>query len=50
MTSLRVFSEPTDEVENMVICKEKHRNGSTGKAQLAWIEQYAKFSSLTRRS
>lgn len=50
MTSLRVFSESTDEVENMVICKEKHRNGSTGKAQLAWIEQYAKFSSLARRS
>ena len=49
MTSLRVFSESTDEVENMVICKEKHRNGSTGKARLAWIEQYAKFSSLARR-
>lgn len=50
MTSLRVFSESTHEVENMVICKEKHRNGSTGKAQLARIEQYAKFSSLARRS
>ena len=50
MTSLIVFSESADEVKNMVICRVKHRNESTGKAQLAWIEQYAKFSSLSRRS
>jgi replicative DNA helicase len=28
----------------------KHRNGPTGKAQLAWLEQYTKFASLARRS
>jgi replicative DNA helicase len=50
MTSLIAFSKSTDEVENMVTCREKHRNGSTGKAQVAWIEQYAKFSSLACRS
>src|ERR687893_815909 len=27
----------------------KHRNGPTGKVQLAWMEQYTKFASLTRR-
>jgi len=26
----------------------KHRNGPTGKAQLAWLEQYTKFGSLAR--
>jgi replicative DNA helicase len=50
MTSLIVFSESADEVKNMVICRVKHRNESTGKAQLACIEQYAKFSSLARCS
>ena len=24
----------------------KHRNGPTGKVQLAWMEQYTKFASL----
>jgi replicative DNA helicase len=28
----------------------KHRNGPTGKAQLAWLEQYTKFGSLARGS
>jgi replicative DNA helicase len=28
----------------------KHRNGPTGKTQLAWLEQYTKFASLARRS
>ena len=28
----------------------KHRNGPTGKVQLAWLEQYTKFASLARRS
>jgi replicative DNA helicase len=28
----------------------KHRNGPTGKVQLAWMEQYTKFASLARRS
>ena len=50
MISLVMYSDSTDEVEDIIICREKHRNGSTGKAQLAWIEQYAKFSSLARRS
>ena len=50
MISLIVFSESADEVKNMVICREKHRNRSTDKAQLARIEQYAEFSSLARRS
>jgi replicative DNA helicase len=27
----------------------KHRNGPTGKIQLAWMEQYTKFGSLARR-
>lgn len=27
----------------------KHRNGPTGKTQLAWLEQYTKFASLARR-
>jgi replicative DNA helicase len=27
----------------------KHRNGPTGKVQLAWMEQYTKFASLARR-
>jgi replicative DNA helicase len=27
----------------------KHRNGPTGKKQLAWLEQYTKFASLARR-
>ena len=27
----------------------KHRNGPTGKVQLAWLEQYTKFASLARR-
>jgi replicative DNA helicase len=26
----------------------KHRNGPTGKAQLAWLEQYTKFGSLAK--
>jgi len=50
MISLMMYSDSTGEVENMVICREEHRNRSTDKAQLAWIEQYAKFSSLARRS
>ena len=50
MISLLMYSDSTDEVEKMVICREKHRNRSTDKAQLARIEQYAKFSSLARRS
>ena len=29
--------------------QEKHRNGPTGKVQLAWMEQYTKFASLARR-
>lgn len=28
----------------------KHRNGPTGKVQLAWLEQYTKFASLARKS
>ena len=28
----------------------KHRNGPTGKVQLAWMQQYTKFASLARRS
>src|ERR687893_588949 len=28
----------------------KHRNGPTGKVQLAWMEKYTKFASLARRS
>jgi replicative DNA helicase len=28
----------------------KHRNGPTGKVQLAWMEQYTKFASLARHS
>jgi replicative DNA helicase len=28
----------------------KHRNGPTGKVQLAWLEQYTKFASLARRT
>ena len=28
----------------------KHRNGPTGKVQLAWMEQYTKFASLARRT
>jgi replicative DNA helicase len=28
----------------------KHRNGPTGKVQLAWMEQYTKFASLARRA
>ena len=28
----------------------KHRNGPTGKIQLAWLEQYTKFASLARRT
>ena len=28
----------------------KHRNGPTGKIQLAWLEQYTKFASLARRA
>jgi replicative DNA helicase len=40
----------TDEVKNMAICRKKHRNGPTGKVQLAWMEQYTKFASLARRS
>jgi replicative DNA helicase len=28
----------------------KHRNGPTGKTQLAWLEQYTKFASLARRT
>ncbi len=28
----------------------KHRNGPTGKIQLAWMEQYTKFASLARRA
>ena len=27
----------------------KHRNGPTGKVQLAWMEQYTKFGSLARQ-
>ncbi len=27
----------------------KHRNGPTGKVQLAWLEQYTKFGNLARR-
>ncbi len=27
----------------------KHRNGPTGKVQLAWLERYTKFASLARR-
>jgi replicative DNA helicase len=27
----------------------KHRNGPTGRVQLAWMEQYTKFASLARR-
>jgi len=27
----------------------KHRNGPTGKVQLAWMERYGKFASLGRR-
>jgi replicative DNA helicase len=27
----------------------KHRNGPTGRQQLAWLEQYTKFASLARR-
>jgi len=27
----------------------KHRNGPTGKVQLAWMEQYTKFASLARQ-
>src|SRR5919205_28382 len=27
----------------------KHRNGPTGKVQLAWLEQYTKFASLARQ-
>jgi replicative DNA helicase len=27
----------------------KHRNGPTGRVQLAWLEQYTKFASLARR-
>jgi len=27
----------------------KHRNGPTGKVQLAWLEKYTKFASLARR-
>jgi replicative DNA helicase len=27
----------------------KHRNGPTGKVQLAWMQQYTKFASLARR-
>ncbi|CAA9432763.1 MAG: Replicative DNA helicase (DnaB) [uncultured Rubrobacteraceae bacterium] len=27
----------------------KHRNGPTGREQLAWLEQYTKFASLARR-
>ena len=38
-----------DEVENMVMCRKEHRNGPTGKVQLAWLEQYTKFASLARR-
>ena len=41
---------PTDEVENMFICRQKHRNWLTGKVQLARIEQYTKFASLARRT
>jgi replicative DNA helicase len=33
----------------MLICRIKHRNGPTGKVQLAWMEQYTKFASLARR-
>jgi replicative DNA helicase len=28
----------------------KHRNGPTGRVQLAWMEQYTKFASLARRT
>src|SRR5215213_8146665 len=28
----------------------KHRNGPSGKVQLAWLEQYTKFASLARRT
>jgi replicative DNA helicase len=34
---------------NMGICRKKHRNEPTGKVQLAWMEQYTKLASLTRR-
>ncbi len=50
MTSLMMCGVLTDEVENMAICRKKHRNGPTGKVQLAWLEQYTKFASLARRS
>jgi replicative DNA helicase len=33
----------------MLICRIKHRNGPTGKVQLAWMEQYTKFASLAHR-
>jgi replicative DNA helicase len=33
----------------MGICRKKHRNEPTGKVQLAWMEQYTKLASLTRR-
>ena len=45
-----VYGAPTHEVENMHICRKKHRNGPTGKVQLAWMEQYTKFASLARRT
>ena len=50
MASWMMCGIPTDEVENMHICRKKHRNRPTGKVQLAWMEQYTKFASLARRS
>jgi replicative DNA helicase len=43
------YNPDTDDKGIAEIIVGKHRNGPTGKAQLAWMEQYTKFASLARR-
>jgi replicative DNA helicase len=43
------YNPDTDDKGIAEIIIGKHRNGPTGKVQLAWMEQYTKFASLARR-
>jgi replicative DNA helicase len=43
------YNPDTDDKGIAEVIVGKHRNGPTGKTQLAWMEQYTKFASLARR-
>jgi replicative DNA helicase len=43
------YNADTDDKGVAEVIIGKHRNGPTGKVQLAWMEQYTKFASLARR-